>query len=431
MAHAHHHHHHHHGPHDDAHEAPLDAANQSLADALKASFGILKLIMFVLVIMYCFSGVQCIEQNEEAVVLRFGKLLPDPRPAGLSWAFPYPIDETIIVPTQKDNELLVKHWPQIRPGQEGQPLNKVRAGGGLNPAVDGALLTADKGMVHMQWSLLYRITDLRDYVLYVADDQSEDVETLIAGILDNAAIRIVAEYPAEAVTRGETAEVAGRVQRAVNEQLAALNTGLTVVGLDVPKSSVPGQTIIAFDEVTRAENEKQKQIRGAEQKADELLNEAAGEQYRELLARIDAHELALAQGNDAEAARVMAEIDDMLTRSVGGEAGEAVRRANSFYTDVVQQVRGDVDQYRAALDEYLTAKDLFVHRMWKRTEQRVLQHEGVVKYILPSLMDEVRIKYGTDPEQRRLDEIKKLQREGETRDFSTPKKMHAIMPSEE
>ena len=42
-------------------EEPLDAANQSLADALRASFGILKGIMFVLVVLYLFSNVSCIE----------------------------------------------------------------------------------------------------------------------------------------------------------------------------------------------------------------------------------------------------------------------------------------------------------------------------------------------------------------------------------
>ena len=194
--HHHHHHHHHHHEHDDALDVPLDAANESLANALRASFRILKLIMFVLVAMYCFSGVQCIDENEEAVVVRFGKLLPEVRGSGLSLAFPYPIDETIVIPTKRDNRLLVKHWPQLSPEQEAEPLNRVRGGGGLNPAIDGALLTADKGMVHMQWSLLYRITDLQQYVRYVADDQSLKLDDLITSIVDKVAIHTVAEYSA-------------------------------------------------------------------------------------------------------------------------------------------------------------------------------------------------------------------------------------------
>ena len=57
-------------------EEPLNAANQSLADALRASFGILKVIMMVLVVLYLFSNVRCIEGHEPALVLRLGRLLP-------------------------------------------------------------------------------------------------------------------------------------------------------------------------------------------------------------------------------------------------------------------------------------------------------------------------------------------------------------------
>ncbi|MFQ5491276.1 MAG: hypothetical protein ACE5GE_11185, partial [Phycisphaerae bacterium] len=43
-------------------EVPLDAANQSLADALRASFNVLKAIMVVLVAMFCFSGLTCVQE---------------------------------------------------------------------------------------------------------------------------------------------------------------------------------------------------------------------------------------------------------------------------------------------------------------------------------------------------------------------------------
>ncbi|HRX85889.1 MAG TPA: hypothetical protein P5572_12800, partial [Phycisphaerae bacterium] len=68
----HHHHHHHHHQGDETPDVPLDAASESLASALRASFRILKLIMFVLVVLFCFSGVKCIDENEQAVVVRFG-----------------------------------------------------------------------------------------------------------------------------------------------------------------------------------------------------------------------------------------------------------------------------------------------------------------------------------------------------------------------
>lgn len=407
---------------------PLDAASESLASALRASFRILKFIMFVLVVLYCFSGVQCIDENEQAVVVRFGKLLPEVRSSGLSLAFPYPIDETIVVPTRQDNRILVKHWPLLRPNEETQPLENVRGGGGLNPANDGALLTADKGMVHMQWSLLYRITDLQNYVRYVSDSKSEKLDDLIASVLDNVAIHIVSEYTAEAATRGKTAEIAERVKAAINEELETLQTGVTIVGLDVPKSSVPGQTIIAFNQVTQAEAEKNKLIRSAEQKATDILNKAAGAQHEELLRRIDAFNLLVAQNKSAEAAQAWQELDAMLEDEVGGDAGRRVREARSYYTNVVQQVRGDVEQYQAALSEYLAAPQLFIERMWEDTRARLMQNDGVKKHFVMPLADELRIKIGEDPEQRRIDEERKLRQDQEQQDFSTPGGFHRVMP---
>ena len=76
----------------EAAEEPLDAANQSLSDALRASFRILKGIMMVLVLRYLFSNVRRIESHEQALLLRLGRLSPTVYGAGVVWAFPFPID---------------------------------------------------------------------------------------------------------------------------------------------------------------------------------------------------------------------------------------------------------------------------------------------------------------------------------------------------
>src|SRR5690348_12096254 len=70
-------HDHHHGEGDgDGHEPggngrarfeELDPAQQSLADALRVSFGVLKAIMVVLLILYAFSGFFSVGNNEVAL----------------------------------------------------------------------------------------------------------------------------------------------------------------------------------------------------------------------------------------------------------------------------------------------------------------------------------------------------------------------------
>ena len=53
----------------------FDAANSELANALRRSFGVLKLIMFVLVVLYFLSGWFAVGPGERAVVYRFGDIV--------------------------------------------------------------------------------------------------------------------------------------------------------------------------------------------------------------------------------------------------------------------------------------------------------------------------------------------------------------------
>ena len=52
----------------------LDAAGKSLAEALRVSFLILKLIMAVLVVLFITSGIFRVQENEKALVLIFGEI---------------------------------------------------------------------------------------------------------------------------------------------------------------------------------------------------------------------------------------------------------------------------------------------------------------------------------------------------------------------
>ena len=52
----------------------LDAGSQSLTNALKTSFAVLKVIMVVLVVIFLLSGAFRVEEDENALVLTFGEV---------------------------------------------------------------------------------------------------------------------------------------------------------------------------------------------------------------------------------------------------------------------------------------------------------------------------------------------------------------------
>src|ERR1700722_16795225 len=95
------HDHSHHG-HDHGHEHPApvapepapmdDSGSEALSEALKSSFGIVKIVMIVLVLVFIFSGFFKVQEGQKAVILRFGKPLGVGNAAllgaGLHFSFP-------------------------------------------------------------------------------------------------------------------------------------------------------------------------------------------------------------------------------------------------------------------------------------------------------------------------------------------------------
>ena len=133
----------------------LDAAGKSLSEALRISFIVLKIIMIVLVVLFLASGFRTIEPDEQALVLRFGKIrgIGEDRVIGpglvgpLPWlhnVFPYPIDKIVKIPVAKKQNLPINSfWYYQRPDEllPQTPGTKVRPPDTLNPVKDGYCIT--------------------------------------------------------------------------------------------------------------------------------------------------------------------------------------------------------------------------------------------------------------------------------------------------
>ena len=383
-------------------DAPLDAANQSLADALRASFSVLKTIMIVLVVLFMFSGLKCVEEHQKAVVLHLGKLKTDAvRDSGLSWAWPYPVDETLRLGVTAER----LNFFEIHTASTESRY------GGLNPARDGALLTGDKGLVHAKWSVVYKIDDLPAFVRHVSDANDEKTRELIRTMLEHAAVQAAAQFTAAEISQTRTDVLAREVKRTLAAELAALGTGIAVTTVEIPSADVPLQTRRAFLEVTKAESEKKTKIQEARQKANNLLNETAGAVHPDLIALLDELEIAKSDQDQPRAARLEQELDGMLEEETTGEAGARLREAYGEYTEAVQGIRGDVEQFQFLLAEYQRTPRLLIDRLWQQTRRRILSYPGVTKWYLPARRKQVRMHIGTDPEERRQAEIEQLKKE--------------------
>ena len=389
-------------------EAPLDAAGQSLADALRSSFSILKGIMMVLIVLYLFSNVVKIETHEQALRLRLGTLLPGVHDPGLVWSFPFPVDEIVPLPTKKSNELLIDSHSFYRSKNEettSLAFLSRSPSEGLHPTLDGALLTADAGLVHTRWKVTYKIDDVGSFVSNFVGDEVEAASDLIRILIETVGIQVASEMSAEELIRTRVDIVQSEMRRRVNDRLAELNSGVTVTFVEMHELTPPLQIRGVFEATQRAENTKRRKINEARQEETRILNRAAGASHRDLIALLDALEVGGTEGRPVEALRE--ELGRLLMARAEGEAGRLIKEATAYHANVVGQIQSDVDLYRTLLPEYERNPDVLIGRLWEQTRQRIFNSPGVVKIYRPPGA-QFRIHVRRDPDQDRLEEERRL-----------------------
>lgn len=387
---------------------PFDAVNQSLSDALRSSFSVLKGIMVVLVVLYLFSNVRSIAGHEQALKLRLGRLLPGTHEAGLVWALPSPIDEIVPLPTLKSNELLIgSHTFYRRSNEIGKPLTFIsrNESQGLNPSLDGALLTADTGLVHTQWKVTYKFDNVRNFVTGIAGDGIDAAETLITTYVETVGIEIASELTADEFIRTELGQVQSEMRRRINQRLVAIESGVVVTLVEMFEPTPPIQIRKYFDGTQRAENRKRQKIRAAEQERTTVLSETAGGAYASLVKLLD--EIEKAEGDETQVARLREKLDRMLDSQVEGVAGRRIKQAGAYRALVVTRMEADVERYKTLLPEYKRNPMLLINRLWEETKQLVFANPGVTKFYLPPGY-QFRLKISLDPNQARDQEKRRL-----------------------
>lgn len=264
-------------PHDDlpepvAPERPIDPGSQALAEALRSSFGIVKVVMVVLLLVFLGSGFFTVGPQERAIILRLGKPVGEGEKAllgpGLHLSFPYPIDEYMKVSISGPQTVMSSvGWYFTTPAMEAAGTEPM-PGASLNPAVDGYLLTADGNIIHSRATLTYHIKDPNQYLFAYAG-----ASNAVMNALDDALLRAAARFKVDDIITRERAAFTEAVQRGVTELAAQRNLGIEVEQCAV-NSIPPRQLKMAFDNVLKAEVTRNKVLDDARSYQNQVLSRA-------------------------------------------------------------------------------------------------------------------------------------------------------------
>ncbi len=313
-------------------ETPLDPGSQALADALRSSFFIVKILMVALVLLFLGSGFFTVGPQERALVLRFGRPVGEGESAllgpGAHWAFPYPVDEVVKVPI---TELQTVHstvgWYAVTPEQEAAGQEPPGAFA-LDPTVDGYLLTGDLNIIHVRARLLYRIEDPVGFVFGFASSSN-----LVRSVLDQALVETAAGFGVDDVLRLNQAGFRQQVKVRASELLAAHGLGVNVEQVDFERGPrPPRQTQAEFDAVTDAVQRRDR-------------------------AMIDARN-----------------VENQILSRAEAEAASRVNRAQSERAALVEEIRSETKRFETLLPSYRDNPSLFVQLQMSETLSTVLSN---------------------------------------------------------
>ncbi|MFK0086248.1 FtsH protease activity modulator HflK [Pseudomonas sp. NPDC090755] len=208
-------------------------------------FGLLGVGLAVLAAIWLYSAVYVVDEQEQAVVLRFGKYYETVGP-GLNIYFP-PID-------RKYMENVTRERAYTKQGQ---------------------MLTEDENIVEVPLTVQYKITNLQDFVLNV-----DQPEVSLQHATDSALRHVVGSTAMDKVLTEGREQMAVEIKERLQRFLDTYRTGITVTQVNVQSAAAPREVQEAFDDVIRAREDEQRARNQAESYANGVVPEARGQAQR-------------------------------------------------------------------------------------------------------------------------------------------------------
>lgn len=268
-------------------------------------------------LLLVFAGSQLffqLEPEEEAVVLRLGKPLPETFGPGLHFKVPF-VDQVYGAPVHRQQRM---EFGYRSPGSPEPVLQDKQD-------EESLMLTGDLMLVHVRWSLVYKIEDIHAW-LFEIKDRRQTIRDISMGVMR----QIVGDYSLEEVLTTQQLEVASLAQEGTQAALRKVPTGVVITDVAITNADVPSAAQQAFDDLTRT--------------------------------------LAKVQGELAES---KAEQDNAIGKA-RKQKNEAIGKAENEREQVVENARGEALAFLAKATEYERAPEITRQWMYLKTMTQVL-----------------------------------------------------------
>jgi len=419
-------------PPDSAPGTEFDPASRSLSEALGISFVVLKIIMAVLIGLFLISGFETVGPEEQALILRFGKIrtvgqnrILDSE-GGPYWVLPYPIEEIIKIPVDTMIDLDIRSFWYYQSKQDlinesAGITNPVREQT-LDPIKDGYCLIrseqrsdapagldgSDYNIVHSKWRLTYKIKKPELFFKNVLvegvkpgdiyfDVMTKSITPLLKSLLDNAVVTAMVNFTIDEAIKSQDT-IPRLVKKLLQEKLDGISTGemKNICGIEVDSVHLtditwPRQVNEAFQKAITGSQDSQKKISQARTEARNILNEAAGPVAEELLAALH---------DDSADKQAM----EALWSRLAGDAKEIIFEAEAYRTRIEADAMASADYLRSLLPEYRKNPEIVIDSIYRDAIKDIFANADEKFVVEPTENGVYRIALSRDPTIKRTRE---------------------------
>lgn len=292
-------------------------------------------LVVVVVLTVGFKGFYTVQENENAVVMRFGKFHAT-TPPGFHFCIPF-ADEVLKVNVTEERRIRLPFGTSTeRPENISEEAT--------------LMLTGDLNASSVEWTLQWRIEDPKEKLFSFYDPRNPESDSYLEQVIVMAANsvmnRLVGDYSIDEVLTEKRPEIRLAARTATQDILDRYECGVTITDLQMQRVRPPQKVRPAFDAVN-----------SAIQQRDRLENEANKERNE-------------------------------LIPTARAEADKKIREAEGYASRRKAEVNGEIEALRAKYAAYSQAPDVTRKRLYLEAMEKVL-NQVEEKVIIDSKLNQV------------------------------------------
>lgn len=262
------------------------------------------------------SSYYTLDNAEEAVIERFGKLNSVNTQAGLHFKIPF-IDRVFVYNTNQIYSLQYGYRPTSDPTTHSAATYR-------DVEEEAIVLTRGSYLINIGAVIQYRITDPAAYH-YKIDDQEGTIRLAFESVLRS---NIQNQLLDDALVNKDS--IAKDILPDLSKKLATYDVGISLTEVKLTDVLLPEDVQYAYDDVNIASNEKDSYRSQADKYSNEMLPKARAEAY------------------------------------------QMIQQAESYKAEKVAQAKGDVTNFNQVYEKYRVSQEITKTRLYIETMEKIL-----------------------------------------------------------